>query len=36
MTKDELLDLIDLGNMTSLIKAAMRTSGLVGKGEGKA
>jgi hypothetical protein len=36
MTKEELLDLIDLGNMTSLIKAAMRTSGLVGKGEGKA
>jgi hypothetical protein len=36
MTKDQLLDLIDLGNLTALIKAAMRTSGLVGKGEGKA
>jgi hypothetical protein len=28
MKKDELLDLIDLGNMSALIKAAMRTSGL--------
>lgn len=36
MTKEQVLDLIDLGNMTSLVKAAMRTSGLVGKGEGKA
>lgn len=36
ITKDELLDLIDLGNMTTLIKAAMRTSGMVKLGEGKA
>lgn len=28
MTQDQLLDLIDLGNMSALIAAAMRTSGL--------
>jgi hypothetical protein len=28
LTKEELVDLIDLGNMSALIKAAMRTSGL--------
>jgi hypothetical protein len=28
LTKEDLVDLIDLGNMSALIKAAMRTSGL--------
>lgn len=31
MTKEQLLDLIDLGNMGAMIKAAMRTSGLAEK-----
>jgi hypothetical protein len=36
MTLEDLLDLVDTGNLISIMKAVMRTSGLVGKGEGKA